>query len=88
MKIEPFGERVALKVLKYEEKTESGLIVSTSKNNSSRGEIVAIGEEANKCFKIGDKVLFVQNTGVNYTDGSEDYKIISTKDVLCKIVEE
>ena len=88
MKIQPFGERLAIKVIQPEEKTEGGLIVATSKSSSNRGEIVALGEEVKEYFKLGDKVLFIQNTGVNYTDGSEDYKILSTKDVLCKIVEE
>lgn len=88
MKIEPFGERVAIRVLQPEEKTEGGLIIATSKANSNRGEIVALGEEIKSYFKIGDKVLFVQNAGVNYTDGTEDYKIINTKDILCKIIEE
>ena len=88
MKIEPFGERVAIKVLQPEEKTAGGLIVTTSKNNSNRGEIVAVGEDVKNYFKVGDRVLFVLNTGVNYTNGTEEYKIISTRDVLCKIVEE
>ena len=88
MKIEPFGERVAIKVLQPEEKTAGGLIVTTSKNNSNRGEIVAVGEDVKNYFKVGDRVLFVLNTGVNYTNGTEEYKIISTSDVLCKIVEE
>lgn len=88
MKIEPFGERVAIKVLQPEEKTAGGLIVATSKANSNRGEIVALGEEVKEYFKLGDKVIFLQNTGVNYTDGSEDYKILNTKDVLCKIIED
>lgn len=87
MKIEPFGERVAIKVLQPEEKTAGGLIVATSKASSNRGEIVALGEEVKEYFKLGDKVIFLQNTGVNYTDGSEDYKILNTKDVLCKIIE-
>ena len=88
MKIEPFGERLAVKILQPEERTEGGLIVAISKSSSNRGEVVALGEEVKDFFSIGDKVLFVQNTGVNYTDGTEDYKIISTKDVLCKIIEE
>ena len=87
MKIEPFGERIAVKILQPEEKTEGGLIMATSKSASNRGEVVALGEEVKNFFKIGDKILFVQNTGVNYTDGSEDYKILNTKDVLCKIIE-
>lgn len=88
MKIEPFGERVAIKVLQPEEKTAGGLIVATSKSNSNRGEVVALGEEVKDYFKVGDKVIFVQNSGVNYADGTEEYKIINTKDVLCKIIEE
>ncbi len=88
MNIEPFGERVAIKILQPEEKTAGGLIVATSKSSSNRGEVVALGEEAKEYFHIGDKVIFVQNTGVAYIDGSEDYKILNAKDVLCKIIEE
>ena len=87
MKIEPFGERVAIRVLQPEEKTAGGLIVATSKNESNRGEIVALSKEVQDYFKLGDKVIFSKG-GVNYTDGAEDYKILSTKDILCKIIEE
>lgn len=88
MKIEPFGERVAVKILQPEEKTAGGLIVATSKSNSNRGEVVAVGEEVQEYFKLGDKVIFSQGAGVNYTDGTEDYKIINTRDILCKIIED
>ena len=88
MKIEPFGERVAVKILHPEETTAGGLIVATSKSTSNRGEIVALGKEAKDYFKIGDKVLFLQGSGVSYTDSTEDYKVINTKDVICKIIEE
>jgi co-chaperonin GroES (HSP10) len=87
MKIEPFGERVAVKVLPIEEKTQSGLIMTSSKNNSNRGEIVAVGTDVKDYLKVGNVILFTQNAGVNYTDGTEDYKILSTKDVLCKVIE-
>ena len=88
MRIEPFGERIAIKVLQPEEKSAGGLIMTTSKSNSNRGEVVAINDEVKEYFQVGDKVLFTQGSGVNYTDGTEDYKIISTKDVLCKIMED
>ena len=88
MKIEPFGERVAIKILPIEEKTESGLIMASSKSNSNRGEIVAIGEDAKEYFMIGDKIIFIQNAGVPYTNGTEDFKVIGTKDVVCKIIED
>ena len=88
MKIEPFGEKIAIKVLPLEEKTASGLVLASSKNNSNRGEVVAIGEGAKEYFTIGEKVIFTQNAGVNYTDGNEDFKVIGTKDVVCKIIED
>ena len=87
MKIEPFGERVAIKVLPVEETTESGLIMASSKSSSTRGEIVALGTEVKEYFHLGDKIIFSQGAGVNYTDGTDDYKIINTKDVVCKILE-
>lgn len=88
MKIEPFGERVAIKILPVEEKTESGLIMASSKSTSNRGEVVALSEEVKNFFNIGDKIIFSQGSGVEYTDGTEDYKILNTKDVLCKVIED
>lgn len=88
MKIQPFGERVAIQVLPIEEVTESGLVLAVNKNESNRGKVVALGEGTPDCVSIGDKVLFNRGSGLAYTDGSEDYKIINIKDILCKIIEE
>ena len=88
MKIQPLGERVAIQVLPIEEVTESGIVLTVDKSKSNKGQVVALGEEASSRISIGDKVLFNKGAGMAYTDGSEDYKIISTKDILCKIVEE
>ena len=88
MRVEPFGERLAIKILEPEERTAGGLVVATSKSSSNRGEVIALGTGVDDYFKLGDKLIFSQGAGVNYTDGSEDYKIIGTKDVLCKITED
>ena len=88
MKIQPFGERVAIQVLPIEEVTESGLVLAVNKNESNRGKVVALGEGTSDCISIGDKVLFNRGSGLAYTDGSEDYKVINIKDILCKIIEE
>lgn len=87
MKIQPFGEKVAIKVLKQEEVTESGLIVSSSSNKSNRGIVEALGEEVKDYIKVGDIVIFNLGSGVSYTDGNEDYKILNVRDILGKIVE-
>lgn len=88
MKIEPFGERVAIKILQPEEKTAGGLIVATSKSSSNRGEVVALGQDIKGNFKLGDRVIFLQGSGINYTDGTEEYKVVNAKDVVCKIIED
>lgn len=89
MKIQPFGERVALQVLDIEEKTESGLVIAVSKDKSNRGLIVALGDEVpNNSISVGDKVLFNRGAGLSYTDGSEEYRVMGIKDILCKIIEE
>lgn len=88
MKIQPLGERVAIRVLPIEEVTESGLVIAVDKSKSNRGQVVSLGENTGSYISVGDKVLFNKGVGLAYTDGSEDYKVISTKDILCKIIEE
>ena len=88
MKIQPFGERVAIQVLPIKEVTESGLVLAVDKSKSNRGQVVALGEDTPECISVGDKVLFNRGAGLAYTDGSEDYKVISIKDILCKIIAE
>lgn len=86
MEIQPFGERIVIKVLAEEEKV-GALIVATSKDKSNKGEVVAIGEKVPDSIKVGDKVLFNLMSGVSYNTGTDDYKIINMKDVLGKIIE-
>lgn len=85
MKIEPFGERIAIKIVPLEETTAGGLIVATSKEKSNRGEIVAISDEV-KGLTVGETIIFAVGSGVGYTDGSNDYRIINVKDVIGKII--
>ena len=88
MKVIPFGERVAIKILQPEEITEGGLIMTTSKSESNRAIVVAVGEEVKDNINVEDKIIFSKGAGTNYTDGTEDYKIINIKDILCKLIEE
>lgn len=88
MKIQPFGEKVAIKILKQEEVTESGLIMSVSSSKSNKGIVEAIGDEVKDYIHVGDIVIFNLGSGVSYTDGNEDYKILNIRDILGKIVGE
>ena len=87
MKIQPFGERVALKIVQEEETTESGLVMSTSKSKTNRGVIVAVGDEVHN-LEVGESIIFTIGSGTNYTDGSDEYKVINVRDVIGKIIKE
>ena len=86
MKIQPFGERVAIKVIKEDEVTLGGLITVISNENSNKGEVVALGEEATSYIHVGDIIVYNKGAGVSYTDGNNDYKILSSRDILGKVI--
>ena len=97
MNIQPLGNRVLIKVLLPEETTESGLLVRpVSKNDSNRGVVEAVGEGTlleDGTYKpislnIGDEVIFPPNSGMLLKEGSEDYRLLSVRDILGRFVEE
>lgn len=74
--IEPAGHRVLIKVVKVEEKTKSGIILTAASKDqldmsSEIGEVMAIGPTAFDVYggrdawgiQVGQKVLFVRQGG-------------------------
>ena len=90
IKIQPFGNRVAIEVLQPESLTSGGLLVaSVSKEKSNKGIVVAVGDSEDvKSINIGDKIIFNSSSGLKYSSGEEEYKIIELRDIIGKIVEE
>ena len=86
MEIQPFGERVVIRVVQPETISAGGLIMTTSKEKSNRGIIEAVSEDVKGNIKVGETVLFNINSGVSYSTGSDEYKILSVKDILGKII--
>ena len=95
MKIQPFGDRVVVKLIPMEETTEGGLLLApTSINNSNRGEVVAVGEGITLpdgtvkplTVQVGDIVVFSRGSGMEYKSSTEIFKIISYKEIFGKIV--
>lgn len=85
--IQPFGDRIAVEVVSTEQ-TLGGLIIPTSKEKSNRGRVTAVGDgEEVKNIKVGDLVVFQLGTGLEYTTKDKDYKILTFRDVVGKIVE-
>ena len=88
MKIQPFGDRVVIKLLIQEENI-GGLIVPVSKEKTNKGVVVAVGdgEEVSK-ITIGDIILFQLGTGLNYSTEKDDYKVLNARDIVGRIIEE
>ena len=87
MKIQPFGDRVVIKLLIQEENI-GGLIVPVSKEKTNRGVVVAVGdgEEVSKIV-VGDVILFQLGTGLNYSTEKDDYKVLNARDIVGRIIE-
>ena len=87
MKFEPLRDNVALKIIKQEEKTESGLYVPSNNNNPDLGLVEAVGEEV-KDIKVGDVVIYTKGCGISYKHLNEDYLVLSVKYVVGKKIGE
>ena len=89
MNIKPIGERVLLKPIKKEEKTKSGILLSSKSSNTdtkNEAEVVALGKgEKLEGIKVGDKVIFNKFSGNEIEDGDIKYLIVNVDDILAVI---
>ena len=89
MNIRPIGERVLIKPIKKEEKTKSGILLSSKSSNTdtkNEAEVVALGKgEKLEGIKVGDKVIFNRFSGNEIEDGEEKYLVVNAEDILAVI---
>ena len=89
MNIKPIGERVLLKPIKKEEKTKSGILLSSkssSTDTKNEAEVVALGKgEKLEGITVGDKVIFTKFSGHEIEDGDVKYLIVNANDILAVI---
>ena len=90
----PVGDRVFVKVSASEEKTAGGILLpDTAKEKPQIGEVVSVGpgklnEDGSRAtleVKVGDKVLYSKYAGTDIKLGSEDYVLVSEKDILAVV---
>ena len=91
--ITPILDRVLIKPLVVENKTASGIIVSTDETSereqlaNTTGEVLAMGEDCPTCvIEIGMKVAFAKYSGLMYKgkDG-KDYRMINYDNLVAKL---
>ena len=87
--IRPLGNRVVIKKLEAEEKTEGGILLTgTAKEKPQVAEVVAVGpgtEESPMELKEGDKVIFSKYGGTDIKHKGEEFTIMSQDDILAVI---
>ncbi|MEH1824181.1 MAG: co-chaperone GroES [Nostoc sp.] len=89
--VKPLGDRVFIKVSESEDKTAGGIFLPDSaKEKPQVGEIVAVGSGKRNDdgtrqaidIAVGDKVLYSKYVGTDIKLGTEEYVLLSEKDIL------
>ncbi len=95
MKLVPLGDRVVLKQQEAEEKTKSGIILtSKTQEKPQEGEVVAVGpggmvdgKEVQMTVKVGDKVIYSKYAANEVKLGQDEYIIVKQSDILAVVAE-
>ncbi len=93
--VKPLSDRVFVKVSASEEKTAGGLYLpDTAKEKPQVGEVVALGpgkrnDDGSRQeleINVGDKVLYSKYAGTDIKLGTEEYVLLSEKDILAVVI--
>ena len=90
MTIKPLADRVVVKLVEAEEKTEGGIILTGSaKEKPQFAEVVAVGpggkvdgNEVAMYVKVGDKVITSKYSVTEVKLDGEEYTIVKQEDIL------
>jgi chaperonin GroES len=90
MTIKPLCDRVVIKMMEAEEKTQSGIVLpGSAKEKPQVAEIVAAGpggvvdgKEIKMEVKVGDKVLISKYAGTEVKMDGKEYTILRQSDIL------
>ena len=87
--IRPLGTRVVMKRFEAEEKSQGGIILtSTAKEQPQIAEIVAVGpgtEDEKMELAVGDKVIFSKYAGTEIKYQGVEYMIMNQNDILAVV---
>ena len=96
MNLQPLEDRIVVRPNESEEKTASGLVIpDTAKEKPQQGEVLAVGpgrrsEDSGELIPVdvavGDTVVYSKYGGTEITVDGEDLLILSSRDVLAKVL--
>ena len=93
--IKPLEDRIVIQQVDAEQVTASGLVIpDTAKEKPQEGEVVAVGpgridDNGNRVpldISVGDKVIYSKYGGTEVKFGSDEYLVLSARDVLAVVV--
>ncbi len=90
MQLKPLDDRVLVKPVDSEEKTQSGIFLpDTAREKSQQGTVVAVGtdEDLQQKVKVGDRVLFTKFGGTEVKVDGIEHMLLSRSDVLAVVVD-
>ncbi|MBR5315987.1 MAG: co-chaperone GroES [Firmicutes bacterium] len=87
--IKPLANRVVIKKLEAEEKTQGGIILANAaKEKPQTAEVVAVGpgtKDEVMELKVGDKVIFSKFAGTEVKYDGREYTIMNQSDILAVV---
>jgi len=84
----PFADRVIVESEHAEARTQSGLIIpDTARERSQMGVVQAVGPDVEE-VGVGMTVLFSKYAGTEVKLSSDEYLILSERDVLAEVQEQ
>ncbi|MEP7053879.1 MAG: co-chaperone GroES [Actinomycetota bacterium] len=92
--IKPLEDRIVVQANEAETTTASGIVIpDTAKEKPQEGTVIAVGpgrfENGNRLpldIAVGDTVIYSKYGGTEVKFGTEDYLVLSSRDVLAVIV--
>lgn len=91
MNIKPIGDKIVVRLIEMEEKTESGIVLPDSAQEMPhQGEVIAVGSgtlttEGQRVpleINVGDQVIYGKFGGTELKINGEKVIVLSEKDVL------
>ena len=91
--LKPLEDRIAVLPSEEEQTTVSGIVIpDTAKEKPQEGQVMAVGpgqfEDGQRIpvgVEVGDKVIYSKYGGTEVSVGSDEYLILSSRDVLAGI---
>ena len=86
MKLVPLGDMVVLKQVEAEEKTKSGIILtSQAQEKPQEATVIAVGpgkDDVKMEVKVDDKVIYSKYAGTEVKLDGEEYIVVKQDDIL------